>query len=211
MGLSFYVIVIIAQFVEAGIVAEYVYYTFWNFNLQAIYFGWAIVTSLVRSNDSCARNTLFDVVFVNSFLIATVFWGALYSHIYKVTWLHISQHGINSALLLLEFGLNDLRVQLRSMVYASFLLPDIFGAFAWVVHEYWVDDWVYPFLDVTKDFALLWYMGMLLGHCAFFGLAMGLSKLKAHWHQSSTPPLTSPWLDVPLNPNDEKDQPLRLV
>ncbi|KDO20572.1 hypothetical protein SPRG_13603 [Saprolegnia parasitica CBS 223.65] len=209
MSLVFYTAVIIAQFIEAGMVAEYVYYTFWNFNLQAIYFGWAIVASIVGSVDSHRRNTLFDVIFANSFLIAGVFWGVLYSPIYSVTWLHMSQHGINSVLLVLEFGLNELRIQPRSMVYASMLLPDVFGAFAWVVRECWVDDWVYPFLDVTKDVALLWYIGMLLGHCAFFGLAMGLSKLKAHWLRHA-PPVSSPWLDAPLN-DEEKDQPLRLV
>ncbi|EQC25636.1 hypothetical protein SDRG_16491 [Saprolegnia diclina VS20] len=175
--LAFYLVVLVAQWVQSGF-ASYNFYTFWNFNLQAVYFGWTLLACVVGSVNSRGLNTLFDVVFANSFVVATVFWLVLYSPKYGVTWLQMAQHGVNSMLLGLEFALNDFSVQPRSMAYASFLLPDVFAAFAWVAREGWLNYWVYSFLNVYKVASPLWYVGILLGHCVFFGLAVCLSKGK---------------------------------
>ncbi|KDO21832.1 hypothetical protein SPRG_12646 [Saprolegnia parasitica CBS 223.65] len=162
--LAFYLVVLVAQWIKSGF-AAYNFYTFWNFNLQAVYFAWTLLACVVGSVNSRGLNTLFDVVFANSFVVAAVFWGVLYSPKYGVTWLQVAQHGVNSVLLLLEFALNDFSVQPRSLIYASFLLPDVFAAFAWVARECWLDYWVYSFLNVYKVASPLWYVGMLLGHC----------------------------------------------
>ncbi|KDO20571.1 hypothetical protein SPRG_13602, partial [Saprolegnia parasitica CBS 223.65] len=188
--LAFYLVVLVAQWIKSGF-AAYNFYTFWNFNLQAVYFAWTLLACVVGSVNSRGLNTLFDVVFANSFVVAAVFWGVLYSPKYGVTWLQVAQHGVNSVLLLLEFALNDFSVQPRSLIYASFLLPDVFAAFAWVARECWLDYWVYSFLNVYKGASPLWYVGMLLGHCVFFGLAIGLSKLKQSVRRDATE-LTSP-------------------
>ncbi|KDO21834.1 hypothetical protein SPRG_12648 [Saprolegnia parasitica CBS 223.65] len=193
----FYLVVLIDD-LSAGGIRNYDYYTFWNFNLQTIYFAYSLVVQWRSVQQGHARrlNTLFDVVLADALLVMTVFWAILYDSSKPFRWVEVAEHGVNSVLVLLEFALNDYSVQKRSVVYASCLFPAVFGAFAWVGRSSWRDDWVYPFLNVTDTVAPLWYMGLIVGHGIFFGVALGLAKLKRCVRQPATPsePLLSSYL-----------------
>ncbi|EQC25634.1 hypothetical protein SDRG_16489 [Saprolegnia diclina VS20] len=187
LSVVFYLVVLIDDLSGGGI-RNYDYYTFWNFNLQTIYFVYSLVVQWrgVQHDHARRLNTFSDVVVADALLVMVVFWAILYDSSKPLRWVEVAEHGVNSVLVLLEFGLNDFGVQTRSVVYASCLFPAVFGAFAWIGRSYWRDDWVYPFLNVTDTLAPLWYIGLIVGHGAFFGVALGLAKLKRYVRQPAT-------------------------
>ncbi|OQR96285.1 hypothetical protein THRCLA_22012 [Thraustotheca clavata] len=197
----YYLVMLINQFIESGI-AMYEFYTLWNFTLQFVYFVWVTTYQYSHRHSSTIPilmakqykrlNTLFDVAIVDSILVMVVFWGILYSPTLSFSWLAPFEHGVNTLLLLMEFVLNPFLIQRSSIVYASFLWPGAFAVFAWIAHDWWMHKWVYPFLNISKPSSPAWYAGMIIGHCVFFALCIGLSKVKNHFKPPTVLATTSP-------------------
>ncbi|KAF0709635.1 Aste57867_5860 [Aphanomyces stellatus] len=158
-------------------------YTVWNFMLQIIYWSWSLQDPKCTSR---GRLVLFDVVFSASILVAVVVWTMLYPmagdrrNDKYMNWVAISQHGVNTGLLVVEFLWNDTRLVGWSTGALLTLFPAIYAVYAWFLHE---SDaplfrWMYPFLKVDDPFSLVWYMALLGLHVAAFAVVCCLAACK---------------------------------
>ncbi|RHZ19428.1 hypothetical protein DYB37_009819 [Aphanomyces astaci] len=152
------------------------YYTFWNFMLQTVYWVWALVDP---KRTSRARSMFLDLLLPTSMATVVVVWTILYPLMGDElqNWISWTQHGGNLALLLIEFVCSDVRsVPLGTGALVG-LWATTYATFAWVVHSFY-NVWLYPFLDVDQPMAPLWYLGLLALHIAFFGLVVLLAAIK---------------------------------
>lgn len=117
-----------------------------------------------------------------------------------------NQHGTNAVFMLVELGLNRIPF-FKEHVFVVILWPCIYGMFALIFHSItnlyvftkfgiflvfssdlfssseepptdFYDSYAYPFLNTDDPWAVGWYLGMCLGHVAFFFLGFGLFKAK---------------------------------
>ncbi|OQR80722.1 hypothetical protein ACHHYP_17274 [Achlya hypogyna] len=171
------------------------YYTVWNFVLQMVYYLWAIkyqiLTSASRdgpvvvSREGSRLNSLFDICFANSILVIAIYWGFLYNP--KMLWYSCIQHGGNTLIFLLEFSGNQFLVQSTNVVYVA-VFPTVYAVFIWISNATWLNGWwPYSFLTMETPVAPLWYIGVFVGHFLLFGLALGISYLKARFLPSMCP------------------------
>ncbi len=78
-----------------------------------------------------------------------------------------TQHGGNAGLMLVEFGLNAIPIHGYMLGYVG-LWSALFTVWA-VLWHHLTGLWLYPFLNWTKPWAPIAYVGLFLGHWAFFG------------------------------------------
>ncbi|RHY99433.1 hypothetical protein DYB35_011518, partial [Aphanomyces astaci] len=129
------------------------YYTFWNFMLQTVYWVWALVDP---KRTSRARSMFLDLLLPTSMATVVVVWTILYPLMGDElqNWISWTQHGGNLALLLIEFVCSDVRsVPLGTGALVG-LWATTYATFAWVVHSFY-NVWLYPFLDVDQPMAPL--------------------------------------------------------
>ncbi|KDO17648.1 hypothetical protein SPRG_16959 [Saprolegnia parasitica CBS 223.65] len=204
----FYIVILLLELVENGF-SIYKYYTIWNFTLQLIYFVWATTFSLRLAMlpakapihvtpELRTLNTLFGWVLPVSFVVLIVFWALLYGPGYDLSAYSVAEHAVNNILLVLEFAANDFYVGKASIVYACLLWPALYAAWACLSYATWLGSWPYKFLDLDKNSAIGWYIGVLLGHFILFGVAYLLSVLKRKLKPSlvTTPPILAEPLPV---------------
>ncbi len=197
LAVTFFVATLTNQLYTSKSFDIYAFYTVWNFTAQLVYFAWVLKVqwndwtshhagSLLVTREHYILNTLFDVVFANSLLIATFYWAFVYKYNLNrnigVTWPTVAEHGINTFLLMIEFCLNHHETQWSNLVFASFLWPGTYSLVLWIFRMTWLDVWPYPFLDTTKAEAPAWYLVLILFHVIFFSMTIGASKLKQRFH-----------------------------
>ena len=105
---------------------DLLFFTIWNFYLQSVYWAFALVSSVGDLRGWGERSPawlrtvvhcLFEVALPLSWLVTIVLWGILlpadllkYHVCHECNFFSYNQHAVNTIVLLVEFGLNDLVV-----------------------------------------------------------------------------------------------------
>jgi len=120
---------------------------------------------------------LFELCFTNALFLDVVFWGLLFPA--QQNWsnpLTYFVHFVNLILIFVELLLNSITFIPAHYVFElTFVLCYTVVVFSWygVSHS-----WLYPFLDVTKIFAIFAYPGLLIFSSLCFFSGYGLMKLR---------------------------------
>ncbi|RQM24896.1 hypothetical protein B5M09_000064 [Aphanomyces astaci] len=180
---SFFVVVLLLRLAESNL-DDLFYYTYWNFTIQIIYLGWAIVYQVQiwfqpsPTHANGALNAAFDVVLTSCAVVCTVYWLVLYNPAHVTPWTTYVVHGVNLGLLSVEFAFNEHLVQRYNLKFVV-MWPALYGSVTWITMATGLNDlWPYALLDVTQPLAPLKWFGIVAGHAVFFGLVLLLSSLK---------------------------------
>ncbi|GAA0164386.1 hypothetical protein LIER_39770 [Lithospermum erythrorhizon] len=114
-------------------------------------------------------------------LTDAVFWLVIYPFLlekdFKLNLLIICMHTVNAGCFLGDLIFNNLQFPFFRIAY--FLLwTCIFVFFQWIFHTRLSKEWPYPFLDISSDYAPLWYLGVGLLHLPCFGTMALIAKTK---------------------------------
>ncbi|KAJ3020794.1 UNVERIFIED_CONTAM: hypothetical protein HDU68_009972, partial [Siphonaria sp. JEL0065] len=98
------------------------------------------------------------------YIVSLIFWALLSGWIIKAVplnkWLLVSQHSVNSIVMVMEFVLGRVQLSYRFLLPYT-VIAILYLGLAFVYHN--VEGvWVYSFLDTTKSGAWMWYTGVLL-------------------------------------------------
>ncbi|RKP26852.1 hypothetical protein SYNPS1DRAFT_3795, partial [Syncephalis pseudoplumigaleata] len=163
---------------EAAYFAVAAYHTF-RFTRYA---GYVSPTLKAESLWTRAHYVLYSTVAVFHVVVPVVYWTVLYDPKVEVTamsrYLNVSKHGIDFALLAVEFLLGRMIVPLAALPWV--LLALLFYVFwAWITHAI-SGRWVYPFLNWDRPAGIVvgWYIGVCALVVAFFGLSYAAHRLR---------------------------------
>ncbi|KAH7511047.1 hypothetical protein FEM48_ZijujUnG0049800 [Ziziphus jujuba var. spinosa] len=96
-------------------------------------------------------------------LTDSVFWTIIYPFLtakdYELNFMIASMHSINAVFLLGDTLLNCLRFPLFRIAYFV-LWTGVFVIFQWIIHVCVNMWWPYPFLDLSSQYAPLWYVAV---------------------------------------------------
>ncbi|XP_027330179.1 uncharacterized protein LOC113846292 [Abrus precatorius] len=130
---------------------------------------------------------IFQIIFqMNAgsvMLTDCVFWFIIVPFLtikdYNINLLIISMHTINAVFLLGDTALNCLRFPWFRIGYFC-MWTVIYVIFQWIVHAIVKLWWPYPFLDLSSQYAPLWYnyFSMALLHIPCYGIFALIMKLK---------------------------------
>ncbi|KAL3819248.1 hypothetical protein ACJIZ3_005153 [Penstemon smallii] len=98
-----------------------------------------------------------------------VFWLILFPINRRLTFLVVCMHSVNTVFLLGDAILNRLRFPFFRIAYFA-LYTCVFVLFQWIIHACLSLRWPYPFLDLSSQFAPLWYLGVGLLLFPSFGI-----------------------------------------
>ena len=173
---------------------DLLFFTIWNYYLQSVYWVFALVSSVAELRGWGERSPawlrtvvhcLFEVALPLSWLVTIVLWGILlpadlmkYHVCHECNFFSYNQHAVNTIVLLVEFGLNDLVVTWRHVGLAV-IWSVTYCVFSWVVHA--ATDpgfWPYFFLQLNTPMAIVWYPALLLLGIGLYAAAVGASHLK---------------------------------
>lgn len=183
---------------------QFKYYTVWSFLLLIAYFGMAAIASWRRvrrigSDDAAGRTVdllehtvivLYHIMLTTVFIVDITTWTVLYPMIKRTTtgaelerikklmlcFTSYIQHGGNAILVLTDFALNDISIHPYLFGWVG-LWSVTFGA--WAILWYRLSgEWLYPFINYTKPWAPIAYIGLYVGHWLFFGCVVGMQGLK---------------------------------
>ncbi|RHY25354.1 hypothetical protein DYB32_008372, partial [Aphanomyces invadans] len=157
-------------------------YAVWAFSLQILYWSWSLQDPKCTSR---GRLILFDVVFPVSMFITLVVWLGLYpmagdtrNDLYW-NWISWSQHGLNTAVLVVEFLWSDTRSVGWSTGAWVVLFPTTYAIYAWVLHSsHPQSPWMYTFLRVDDPAAPFWYIMLLALHVGLFAVVSCMAACK---------------------------------
>ena len=173
---------------------DLLFFTIWNYYLQSVYWVFALVSSVGDLRGWGERSPtwlrtvvhcLFEVALPLSWLVTIVLWGILlpadlmkYHVCHECNFFSYNQHAVNTIVLLVEFGLNDLVVTWRHVGLAV-IWSVTYCVFSWAVHA--ATDpgfWPYFFLQLNTPMAIVWYPALLLLGIGLYAAAVGASHLK---------------------------------
>ncbi|GAA0148656.1 hypothetical protein LIER_08039 [Lithospermum erythrorhizon] len=96
-----------------------------------------------------------------------VYWLIIYPFLtnadYKLRFLVICMHTVNAVFFLGELVLNRLQFPLFRIAYFA-LWTSVFVIFQWIIHMCVSLWWPYPFLDLSSQYAPIWYLAVGLLH-----------------------------------------------
>ncbi|XP_076907426.1 uncharacterized protein LOC143563873 [Bidens hawaiensis] len=142
----------------------------------------------------------------NHFLLTAAFWGYVFQIIFQMTagavmltdsvywivifpfytivgyelgFLTVVVHSLNLVLLLGDTSLNSLRFPWFRISY-FFLFTAFYVLFEWILHAFVATWWPYPFLDLSVEYAPLWYLVVAVLHVPCYTLFMLIVKFKYH-------------------------------
>eukprot|EP01052_Picozoa_sp_SAG31_P033067 SAG31_NODE_3691_length_3985_cov_3.675244_5_plen_350_part_00 len=190
------------------------WYTLWNYVLLTAYFCLSSVLSIsgmLRSwccSPAAATMSMgeqafapagllhklqlviFEVELPVSALVVAMVWFYLYpvlhdSNPFPTAFDDLSVHGINAAVMLVEYALNRLTLRPSHVVWVI-LWPTFYLAYQllWL----WPTErkWAYPFMSTTTILVVPWMIFLLLVHVLFFAGCLGLGQLcNKHDHRRS--------------------------
>ncbi|ETV95500.1 hypothetical protein H310_10969 [Aphanomyces invadans] len=205
---SFFLVVWIIQ-IDSSHWFDLVYYTYWNFSLQTIYFGLAVFDQVRRwtrptNQANGYLNTLFDVAITSCFLVALVYWILLYSPSKPTEWATWIVHLANVVIFVIEFTVNEHLIQ-RSSLKFVILWPALFSSLAWIGNVTFNEGfWPYNLMSMDKSIAPVIWFGIGLGHVVCFGIVLLMSAAKRRRVASppSTAGPTTATLDVQTTDSD---------
>ena len=185
--------ILAASFIWQPTANQLVYFTVWNYILQLF---WWIGATFASGMAVCRKASpdwlrlglhhIFSVSVPASLLVSAVLWGVLLPQSVRehkkhtvLNFFSYNQHLVNTCLLLLELGINRLLIRIDALPHLI-LWTIIYTVFVWVHHasNHW---WPYFFMRMSTWAALPWYGAILVLHGAFFGVALGMSRLKSYW------------------------------
>ncbi|GKD08486.1 hypothetical protein Tco_1188171, partial [Tanacetum coccineum] len=98
---------------------------------------------------------------------------------YELGFLTLVAHSLNLVLLLGDTALNSLCFPWFRISY-FLLLTAFYVLFEWILHALVSTWWPYPFLDLTVEYAPLWYLLVALLHIPCYSFFFLVVKLKYH-------------------------------
>ncbi|KAG6503596.1 uncharacterized protein LOC121987510 [Zingiber officinale] len=128
---------------------------------------------------------LFQIIFQTSagavMLTDCVFWFIIFPFLaikdYNMNFVLVGMHSINVVFLLGETALNSLSFPWFRMAY--FLLwTAVYVLFQWVIHACTNIWWPYPFLDLSSNYAPIWYLLVALMHVPCYAAFRLIVKMK---------------------------------
>ncbi|KAM3233774.1 putative protein isoform X2 [Capsicum annuum] len=113
-----------------------------------------------------------------------VFWLLIYPFLtdknYKLHFLAACVHTVNAICLLGDVFLNHLRFPFFRIAYFV-IWTSVFVTFQWILHVFVSLRWPYPFLDLSSQYAPLWYFAVGILHLPCFGIFAILIRIKKCW------------------------------
>ncbi|MCD7465916.1 hypothetical protein HAX54_002131 [Datura stramonium] len=113
-----------------------------------------------------------------------VFWLVIYPFLtdknYKLHFLAVCMHSVNAICLLGDVFLNRLRFPFFRIAYFV-LWTCMFVTFQWILHIFVSLRWPYPFLDLSSQYAPLWYFAVGILHLPCYGMFAILIRIKKYW------------------------------
>ncbi|KAI7739556.1 hypothetical protein M8C21_014560, partial [Ambrosia artemisiifolia] len=110
-----------------------------------------------------------------------VYWLVIFPFLtivdYEMSFLTVVVHSINLVLLLGDTAMNSLGFPWFRISY-FILFTAIYVMFEWIVHAFAATWWPYPFLNVSEQFAPMWYWMVAVLHLPFYAMFAGLVKTK---------------------------------
>ncbi|KAI7741138.1 hypothetical protein M8C21_021153 [Ambrosia artemisiifolia] len=107
---------------------------------------------------------------------------------YEMGFLTVVVHSLNLVLLLGDTALNSLCFPWFRISY-FLLLTAFYVLFEWILHAFVATWWPYPFLDLSAEYAPLWYLIVALLHLPCYSFFLLVVKLKyyilARWFPQS--------------------------
>ncbi|XP_010523894.1 PREDICTED: uncharacterized protein LOC104802132 isoform X1 [Tarenaya hassleriana] len=174
----------------------FVYYTEWTFALVMIYFAMGIIASAY----GCFKSSDFNMEHRQRLSI----WGYLMQAVYQtcggavvltdiVFWLVIvpflsnshlglnlltgCMHIANFVLLLLDTALNNLPFPWYRIAYFV-QWSCLYVVFQWIIHACGFTWWPYPFLELDRPWAPIWYLCMTIVHIPCYGAYAAIVRAK---------------------------------
>ncbi|KAE9610078.1 hypothetical protein Lalb_Chr07g0182791 [Lupinus albus] len=128
---------------------------------------------------------IFQIIFqINAgavFLTDCVFWFLfvpfLVRNDYNLDFLNISMHTFNIVFMLGDTALNSLKFPWFRIGYFC-MWTFTYVIFQWIVHAFVKLWWPYPFLELSNQYAPLWYLLVALLHIPCYGIFALITKLK---------------------------------
>lgn len=124
---------------------------------------------------------LFQITAGSVMLTDVVYWCVIFPFLtianYEMSFLTVVAHSLNAVLLVGDALLNSLRLPWYRISY-FILWTGIYVIFQWIVHASVPLWWPYPFLDLSKPYAPLWYLVVALMHLPCYGIAVLIVKFK---------------------------------
>lgn len=109
-----------------------------------------------------------------------VFWLVIYPFLtdknYKLHFLAVCMHSVNAICLLGDVFLNRLFPFFRLAYFV--LWTCVFVIFQWILHMFVSLRWPYPFLDLSSQYAPLWYFAVGILHLPCYGIFAILIRTK---------------------------------
>ncbi|RHX98703.1 hypothetical protein DYB34_003611 [Aphanomyces astaci] len=158
-------------------------YSVWALSMQIIYWSWSLQDPKCISR---GRLILFDVVFPVSIVITVVVWLVLYPMAGNTrndeywNWISWSQHGLNTALLVVEFLWSDARAVGWSTCALVTLFPTTYTIYAWMLHaSHPLTPWLFAsFLPIDDPSAPFWFIALVALHAGVFAVVVCLAACK---------------------------------
>ncbi|KAL3813806.1 hypothetical protein ACJIZ3_015074 [Penstemon smallii] len=126
---------------------------------------------------------LFQITAGAVTLTDLVYWCVMFPFLtikdYELSFLTVVAHSLNAVMILGETALNSLQFPWFRISY-FLLLTGIYVLFQWIVHASVSMWWPYPFLELSVDFAPLWYLVVALLHVPCYGIFVLAVKVKHH-------------------------------
>ncbi|XP_024975843.1 uncharacterized protein LOC112513720 isoform X1 [Cynara cardunculus var. scolymus] len=139
---------------------------------------------------------IFQIVFQTvagaAILTDIVYWTVFVPFLtikgYEMGFLTVLAHSLNLVLLLGDTALNSLSFPWFRISY-FLLFTGFYVCFEWILHAFVATWWPYPFLDLSMEYAPLWYLIVALLHLPCYSIFYLVVKLKhytlSRWfHQS---------------------------
>ncbi|XP_073057747.1 uncharacterized protein [Primulina eburnea] len=124
---------------------------------------------------------LFQITAGAVTLTDVVYWCVIVPFLsirdYEMSLLTVLVHSLGAVLLLGDTAINSLRFPWFRISY-FFWWTGIYVIFQWTVHAFVSIWWPYPFLDLSRPLAPLWYLVVALMHLPCFGIFLLIVKMK---------------------------------
>ncbi|KAL4568352.1 hypothetical protein LXL04_023962 [Taraxacum kok-saghyz] len=124
---------------------------------------------------------MFQMIAGAVMLTDSVYWIVIAPFLtivgYEMGFLTVFAHSLNLVLLLGDTALNSLCFPWFRISY-FLLLTSFYVLFEWTIHSFISTWWPYPFLDLSLDYAPLWYLIVALLHVPCYTVFFVIVKLK---------------------------------
>lgn len=169
----------------------FIYYSVWNFNILIVYFFFLSSIQIIHHYYGVPERLVLLVgntaVVIFNVLVASAYLAMSFAFVIVVAQnLEMSPADtppiifiisfIAGILMFIEFALCNVPIV---PFHANFMVTwaVVYAVFSWIFFAV-QDEWIYPFLDISSDFAVLYYILLLVIHFVFFVIAYSMFRIK---------------------------------